>query len=114
MHRHRRDHDHLHEVDHTTENANSFHATFTQTGTLSAALDQAERHRAGFTNWGSFNTDATGQQANGTFIFSVTVKSGVGAGTHYHENSQFTGPVDADRNPIFSLAKVAFDNVNCH
>jgi hypothetical protein len=67
-----------------------------------------------FTNWGSFNTEATGQQANGTFIFSVTVKSGVGVGTHYHENSQFTGPVAADRNPIFSLAKVAFDNVNCH
>lgn len=46
--------------------------------------------------------------------FSVTVKSGVGAGTHYHGNSQFTGPVDADGNPIFSLAEVASDNVNCH
>ena len=29
-------------------------------------------------------------------------------------NAHFTGPVDADGNPDFSLAKVAFDNVRCH
>jgi len=30
------------EVDHMTENANGFHATFTQTGTFSAVLDQGK------------------------------------------------------------------------
>ncbi len=102
------------EVDHTTENANGFHATFTQTGTFSAVLDQGGTSSGRFTNWGGFNTDTTGQQANGTFTFSLTVKSGVGAGTHYNETAHFTGPVDADGNPIFSLAKVAFDRANCH
>jgi hypothetical protein len=102
------------EVDHTTENANGFHATFTQTGTFSAVMDQGGTSSGRFTTWGNFNTDTTGQQANGTFIFSLTVKSGVGAGTHYNETAHFTGPVDADGNPIFSLAKVAFDRVNCH
>jgi len=102
------------EVDHSTENAHGFHATFTQTGTFSAVLDQGGTSSGRFTNWGNFNTDTTGQQANGTFIFSLTVKSGVGAGTHYNETAHFTGPVDADGNPIFSLAKVAFDRINCH
>ena len=102
------------EVDHMTENANGFHATFTQTGTFSAVLDQGGTSSGRFTTWGNFNTDTTGQQANGTFIFSLTVKSGVGAGTHFNETAHFTGPVDADGNPIFSLAKVAFDRANCH
>ena len=102
------------EVDHTTENANGFHTTFTQTGTFSAVMDQGGTSSGRFTTWGNFNTDTTGQQANGTFIFSLTVKSGVGAGTHFNENSHFTGPVDADGNPIFDLAKVAFDNARCH
>jgi hypothetical protein len=102
------------EVDHMTANANGFHATFTQTGTFSAVLDQGGTSSGRFTTWGNFNTDTTGQQANGTFIFSLTVKSGVGAGTHFNENAHFTGPVDADGNPIFSLAKVAFDNARCH
>ena len=102
------------EVDHSTENAHGFHATFTQTGTFSAVLDQGGTSSGRFTNWGNFNTDTTGQRANGTFIFSLTVKSGVGAGTHYNETAHFTGPVDADGNPIFSLAKVAFDRINCH
>ena len=91
-----------------------FHATFTQTGTFSAVLDQGGTSSGRFTTWGNFNTDTTGQQANGTFIFSLTVKSGVGAGTHFNETAHFTGPVDAEGNPIFSLAKVAFDNVRCH
>jgi hypothetical protein len=102
------------EVDHMTENASGFHATFTQTGTFSAVLDQGGTSSGRFTTWGNFNTDTTGLQANGTFIFSLTVKSGVGAGTHFNENAHFTGPVDAEGNPIFSLAKVAFDNVRCH
>src|SRR6266699_3752861 len=76
--------------------------------------DQGGTSSGRFTNWGGFNTDTTGQQANGTFTFSLTVKSGVGAGTHFNEVSHFTGPVDADGNPIFSLAKVAFDRANCH
>jgi hypothetical protein len=102
------------EVDHSTENANGFHATFTQTGSFSAVLDQGGTSSGRFTTWGNFNTDTTGQQANTTFIFSLTVKSGVGAGTHFNEVGHFTGPVDADGNPIFDLAKVAFDNANCH
>jgi hypothetical protein len=102
------------EVDHMTENASGFHATFTQTGTFSAVLDQGGTSSGRFTMWGNFNTDTTGLQANGTFIFSLTVKSGVGAGTHFNETAHFTGPVDADGNPIFSLAKVAFDRANCH
>jgi hypothetical protein len=102
------------EVDHMTENATGFHATFTQTGTFSAVLDQGGTSSGRFTTWGNFNANTTTQQANGTNIFSLTVKSGVGAGTHFNEVSHFTGPVDADGNPIFSLAKVAFDNANCH
>jgi len=102
------------EVDHMTQNASGFHATFTQTGTLSAVLDQGGTSSGRFTTWGNFNTNTTTQQANGTNIFSLTVKSGVGAGTHYNETAHFTGPVDADGNPIFSLAKVAFDRINCH
>lgn len=101
-------------VEHATENANGFHATFTEAGTFSAALDQGGTSSGRFTNWGNFNTDTTGQQANGTFTFSLTVKSGAGAGTHFNEVSHFTGPVDADGNPILSLAKVAFDNASCH
>ena len=102
------------EVDHMTENATGFHATFTQTGTFSAVLDQGGTSSGRFTQWGNFNTDTTGQRANSTFTFNLTVKSGVGAGTHFHENAHFTGPVDANGNPILSLAKVAFDRARCH
>lgn len=102
------------EVDHMTENATGFHATFTQTGTFSAVLDQGGTSSGRFTTWGNFNTNTTTQQANGTNIFSLTVKSGMGAGTHFNDVSHFTGPVDADGNPIFSLAKVAFDRARCH
>jgi hypothetical protein len=101
-------------VEHMTENATGFHATFTQTGTFSAVLDQGGTSSGRFTTWDGFNTDTSGQRANGTGTFSVTVKSGVGAGTHFHDVFHFTGPVDADGNPIFSLAKVAFDRASCH
>jgi hypothetical protein len=102
------------QVEHITENANGFHATFTQTGTFSAVLDQGGTSSGRFTIWDGFNTDSTGQRANGTGIFSVTVKSGVGAGTHFNDVFHFTGPVDENGDPIFSLAKVAFDRANCH
>ena len=102
------------EVDHMTENASGFHATFTQTGTFSAVLDQGGTSSGRFTTWGNFNTNTTSQQANFTDIFSLTVKSGVGAGTHFNATDHFTGPVDADGNPDFSLAKVAFDRATCH
>ena len=103
------------EVEHATENANGFHATFTQTGTFTAVLDQGGTSSGRFTIWGNINTDPTGQQANGTFIFSLTVKSGVGAGTSFNDVFHFTGPVDLQtEEPIPDLAKVIFDRARCH
>ena len=40
--------------------------------------------------------------------FNPTIKSGVGAGTSYHENSHFTGSLDPAVDP-----KVAFDKTRC-
>jgi hypothetical protein len=103
------------EVEHSTENANGFHATFTQTGTFTAVLDQGGTSSGRFTIWGNINTDPTGQKANGTFTFSLTVKAGVGAGTSFNDVSHFTGPVDLQTmEPIPSLAKVIFDRARCH
>ena len=103
------------EVEHATENSNGFHATFTQTGTFTAVLDQGGTSSGRFTIWGNINTDPTGQRANGTFIFSLTVKSGVGAGTSFNEVMHFTGPVDLQTmEPDPSLAKVIFDRARCH
>jgi hypothetical protein len=101
-------------VEHFTVNDNGFHSTFTQTGTFAAVLDAGGTSAGRFTIWGGFNTDSTGQNANGTFTFSGTVKSGVGAGTKWNSVSHFTGPVDANGEPIPSLAKVAFDRFRCH
>jgi opacity protein-like surface antigen len=103
------------EVDHANETANGFHFTFTQTGTFSAVLDDGGTSSGRFTIWGGGNSDPTGERANGTFTFSGTVRSGVGAGTSWNSVSHFTGPVDpATGEPIFDLAKVAFDRLNCH
>jgi len=101
-------------VEHVTPNDNGFHATFTQTGNFTAVLDAGGTSAGRFTIWGGFNTDNTGQNANGTFTFSGTVKSGVGAGTSWNSVSHFTGPVDENGEPIFDLAKVAFDRFRCH
>jgi hypothetical protein len=103
------------EVEHATENDNGFHATFTQTGTFVAVLDEGGTSSGRFTIWGNVNTDPTGQRSNGTFIFSLTVKSGVGAGTSFNDVFHYTGPVDLQTmEPIPSLAKVIFDRARCH
>jgi hypothetical protein len=103
------------EVDHATANATGFHFTFTQTGTFSAVLDAGGTSAGRFTIWGGGNSDLTGERANSTFTFSGTVRSGVGAGTKWNSVSHFTGPVDpATGEPLFDLAKVAFDRLNCH
>ncbi|GAA3661203.1 hypothetical protein GCM10022237_21380 [Nocardioides ginsengisoli] len=83
------------------------HGTFTQTGTFSAVLDQGGTSSGRFTVWGNFNT-ADGVTGNSTFTFNLTVKSGVGAGTSYHENAHFTGSLDPAVDP-----KVAFDKTRC-
>ena len=102
-------------VEHFSQAANgSLHATFTQTGTFSAVLDAGGTSSGRFTMWGNFNSSADGSMGNTTFTFNGTVKSGVGAGTSWHENMHFTGPFDADGNPQFDLAKVAFDKFTCH
>src|SRR5262249_22941358 len=62
-------------VEHTTENASGFHATFTQTGTFSAVLDQGGTSAGRFTNWGNFNTDTTRPQANGALPLQLPHKS---------------------------------------
>jgi hypothetical protein len=103
------------EVEHVTENSTGFHFTFTQTGTFSAVLDAGGTSAGRFTIWGGGNSDLTGERANGTFTFSGTVKSGVGAGTSWNSVMHFTGPIDpATGEPIFDLAKVAFDRFSCH
>jgi energy-converting hydrogenase Eha subunit E len=92
----------------------SVHGTATQTGTFIAVLDAGGTSSGRFTVWDGFNVSADGSRATFTFTFSGTVKSGVGAGTTWHEVSHVTGPLDADGNPIFDLAKVAFDRFTCH
>ena len=82
------------EVEHATENSNGFHATFTQTGTFTAVLDQGGPCPAASPSGATSTPTRPGQRANGTFIFSLTVKSGVGAGTSFNEVMHFTGPVD--------------------
>ncbi len=102
-------------VMHEDQAANgSFHGTFTMTGTFSAVLDAGGTSSGRFTIWGGFNASADGSMGTTTFTFNGTVKSGVAAGTSWHEVSHFTGPFDADGNPLFDLAKVAFDRLSCH
>jgi hypothetical protein len=102
-------------VTHEDQAANgSFHGTFTMTGTFSAVLDAGGTSSGRFTIWGGFNASADGSMGTTTFTFNGTVKSGVGAGTSWHEVMHFTGPFDADGNPLFDLAKVAFDRFSCH
>jgi hypothetical protein len=102
-------------VEHFSVAANgSLHGTFTQTGTFAAVLDAGGTSSGRFTMWGGFSSSADGSQGTTTFTFNGTVKSGVGAGTSWHENMHFTGPFDADGNPQFDLAKVAFDKFTCH
>jgi hypothetical protein len=103
------------EVGHVSQNDTGIHFTFTQTGTFSAALDSGGTSSGRFTIWGGGNSDLTGERANSTFTFSGTVRSGEGAGTNWNAVSHFTGPVDpATGEPIFDLAKVAFDRFTCH
>lgn len=102
-------------VVHFSQNDNGMHFTFTQTGTFSAVLDAGGTSAGRFTIWGGGNSDSTGERANGTFTFSGTVKSGVGAGTKWNSVSHFTGPIDpATGEPILDLAKVAFERFRCH
>ena len=102
-------------VEHFSAAANgSLHGTFTEAGTFSAVLDAGGTSSGRFTNWGGFNSSTDGSQAVTTFTFSGTVKSGVGAGTKWHEVMHATAPFDADGNPILDLAKVAFDRFTCH
>jgi hypothetical protein len=92
----------------------SVHGTFTQTGTFAAVLDAGGTSSGRFTVWGGFSSSADGSQGTTTFTFSGTIKSGVGAGTSWNEVMHFTGPFDADGNPMFDFAKVAFDKFRCH
>jgi hypothetical protein len=102
-------------VEHESQAADgSVHVTGTQTGTFIAVIDAGGTSSGRFTVWDGFNVSADGSQATFTLTFSGTVKSGVGAGTSWHEVNHFTGPLDADGNPIFDLAKVAFDRFTCH
>ena len=102
------------EVDHFSQAANgSIHGTSTQTGTFSAVMDAGGTSTGRFTVWDGFSISPDG---SGTFTitFSGTVKSGVGAGTGWHEVMHVTGTFDADGNPIPDLTKVAFDKFRCH
>jgi hypothetical protein len=96
------------EVEHESATpGGGFHATFTQTGTFSAVLDAGGTTSGKFTIWGNFNT-ADGVTGNSTFTFNLHVDSGVGAGTSFHENDHFNGPVDEATDP-----KVAFEKSRC-
>jgi hypothetical protein len=102
-------------VEHFSVAANgSVHGTFTQTGTFAAVLDAGGTSSGRFTMWGGFSTSADGSQGTTTFTVSGTVKSGVGAGTSWHEVVHATAPFAAHGNPILDLAKVAFDKFSCH
>ena len=95
-------------VEHVTETSDGFHETFTQTGTFSVVLDAGGTSTGRFTIWGGFNT-ADGINGTGTFTFSGTVRTGVGAGTSWNSVSHFTGALDEATDP-----KVAFDKFSCH
>jgi hypothetical protein len=97
------------EVEHETLTpGGGVHATFTQAGTFVAVLDDGSGTATGhFQVWGNFNSQ-DGVNGNSTFTFNLHVAAGPGAGTNFHDNSHFTGPLDQALDP-----KVAFDKSHC-
>jgi hypothetical protein len=91
----------------STNPGGGFHETETMTGTLSAVLDAGGASSGKFTIWDNFNT-ANGVTGEGSFTFNGHVSGGVGAGTHWHENGHFVGPL----NPT-AIPKLAFDKFRC-
>jgi hypothetical protein len=84
-----------------------YHETDNTVGSFTAVLDAGGTASGHFTIWSAFNT-ADGVNGVGTFNFNGQVTSGVAAGTEWHENSQYVGPVDLGSDP-----KLAFDHFHC-
>jgi hypothetical protein len=91
----------------STNPGGGFHETDTMTGTFSAVLDAGGTSSGKFTMWDGFNT-ADGVTGEGSFTFNGHVSDGVGAGTSWHENAHFVGPVDPT-----AIPKLAFDKFRC-
>lgn len=99
----------------STDAQGGTHFTFTQTGTATATLlATGETLTARFTIWGGGNFSADGTRATSTFTFRGNVVSESGVRTKWNSVSHFTGPVDAEGNPILDAVRVSFDNLNCH
>jgi hypothetical protein len=91
----------------STNPGGGFHETDTMTGTFSAVLDAGGTSSGKFTMWDGFNT-ADGVTGEGSFTFNGHVSDGVGAGTNWHENAHFVGPVEPT-----AIPKLAFDKFRC-
>ena len=77
------------------------HATFTQTGKVSAvpADGTGPTYTGRFTVWGGFN--ANGSTVNGTFTFGVTLKGSDGSRVNNHNVEHFNLRPDGSVNEFF-------------
>ena len=91
----------------STTPGGGYHETDNTTGSFTAVLDAGGTASGHYMIWSAFNT-ADFVNGTGTFAWNGHVSAGVGAGTSWHENSQYVGSVD-----LTGIPKVAFDNFHC-
>lgn len=101
------------EQTHVTVNGDSFHFTFTQTGTFNAVpVAGGETFSGRFTVWGGGNANT--KQSIETFTFNLTGTGSAGTFVSAHENAHVVTDGPGDPEDPATPVKVAFDKMVCH
>ncbi|MEO7836271.1 MAG: hypothetical protein ABIS21_01360 [Acidimicrobiales bacterium] len=101
-------------IEHSSENNNGQHFTFTQTGTFVATpLDgSGETFTGRFTVWGGGNTNPN--VSNFTFTFSARGTGSEGTTFRANDNAHITTEGPGDPFDPATATRVAFENTRCH